>query len=68
LQELKGAGLIDTCIGNVRTNAPEAQSSLAPRFSVGFGAGFAAKPRRGGTKERVIDKHLPFMRLPVQRS
>jgi hypothetical protein len=27
--------LIEDCISNVRTNAPEAQSWLAPRFSVG---------------------------------
>ena len=28
-------GFIEDCIRNVRTNAPEAQSWLAPRFSVG---------------------------------
>ena len=28
-------GAIEDCISNVRTNAPEAQSWLAPRFSVG---------------------------------
>ena len=32
---LKGHGLIDRCIGNVPAAAPEAQCSLAPRFSVG---------------------------------
>ncbi len=28
-------GAIEDCISNVHSNAPEAQSSLAPRFSVG---------------------------------
>jgi len=28
-------GFIEDCISNVGTNAPEAQSLLAPRFSVG---------------------------------
>jgi len=32
---LKGHGFIDRCKGNVLAAAPEAQCSLAPRFSVG---------------------------------
>ena len=32
---LKGHGFMDRCISNVLAAAPEAQCSLAPRFSVG---------------------------------
>jgi hypothetical protein len=43
--------------------APEAQWSLAPRFSVGKEARIAFQPRRGDAKGEIVIK-ISFMRLP----
>jgi hypothetical protein len=43
--------------------APEAQRSLAPRFSVGKEARVAFQPRRGDAKDEIVIK-ISFMRLP----
>ena len=43
--------------------APEAQRSLAPRFSVGMDVRIAFQLRRGDAKGEIVIK-ISFMRLP----
>jgi hypothetical protein len=59
---MKGTGFIENCIRNVRTNAPEAQSWLAPRFSVGKGDStkFVTESRRDGART-YAGTHTPHI-------